>query len=137
MRGRTTHLLLVAILFLAALPVFTGHPPARAAPPRPSVRVELEQSAETGDTDILAADLTFHRPGTLGIGVVLDTTGVFSVIEDGVTNPITLGAGALLVADAGYTFSWPVKASSSINFQTSATGNVALTVLVFEDPAGP
>ena len=87
--------------------------------------------AEVADTNILATDLSpTYTPCLFRVMVMLETAGVFStmLIKDGVTKKLKLNSGALLAADCAYMFDILVHSGDTVNFQTSASGNVTLRV---------
>ena len=95
----------------------------------PIEKAEVHDTEYTANADMLAADIT---PSAVGpqvdtvippcifrISVCLDTAAVFKIIiDDGTTEvDIALNSGAQLVAQAGYTFDWPINEGDSVNFE--------------------
>lgn len=87
--------------------------------------------AETADTDILGSDITpTNTPCLFRTMVMLETTGVFSAMlkNDGVTKQLKLNGAVALTADCAYMFDILVHSGDTVNFQTSASGNVTLRI---------
>lgn len=88
-------------------------------------------AAELADTDILASVITpTNVPCLIRAMVVLETAGIFSAMltNGGVTKKLLLNSGVALVAGAAYIFDVLLTTGDTLNFQTSAAGNVTLRV---------
>lgn len=87
--------------------------------------------AETLNTDILATSLSpTNTPCLFRVMVMLETSGVFSAILTNSASSKTLkfNGGAALAASCPYMFDILVHSGDTVNFQTSASGNVTLRV---------
>ncbi len=97
----------------------------------PIAKASQHGVAETLNTDILATDLSpTNTPCLFRINVMLDTSGVFSAMlkNGGATKTLKLNGGNALNASAAYLFDILVHSGDTVNFQTSASGNVTLRV---------
>jgi hypothetical protein len=93
----------------------------------PVAAVSIETTAVLADTDILATDYTpANTPCVIRTSVVLDTVGIFSamITTGGTQRKAILNSNNGLAVDCLYTFDIPLHAGDTINFQTSAAGNV-------------
>ena len=87
--------------------------------------------AKTANTNILATSITpTNTPCLFRIMVVLETSGVFSaiLINATVSKTLKLNTGVALEANCAFMFDILVHSGDTVNFQTSAAGNVTLRV---------
>ena len=87
--------------------------------------------AATLNVDILSVDLKPTNPPCLFRAMVmLETTGVFSAIlkKGGTSKTLKFNGAMALAASGGYIFDILVHQGDTVNYQTSASGNVTLRV---------
>ena len=97
----------------------------------PLAKASQHNVAVDVNVDILAADLSpTNTPCLFRTMVVLETAGVFSaqLKNGGVTVVGSFNGGIALVANCAYIFDILVHSGDTVNFQTSASGNVTLRV---------
>lgn len=97
----------------------------------PIEKAAIHGTAETANTDILAADLSpTNTPCLFRAMVMLETEGVFSAIlkRSAVSKKLACNNGDALLADCVYIFDILVHEDDTVNFQTSASGNVTMRV---------
>ena len=97
----------------------------------PVAKAAQHAVAETLNVDILSADLSpSQTPCLFRIMVVLSVAGVFSAqIKNGGTTVVAnFNGGVALAADSAYMFDILVHSGDTVNFRTTASGNVTLRV---------
>ena len=98
----------------------------------PIQKAEVHDTAYTANADMLASDITpSDVPAVFRISVCLDTAAVFKIIiDDGTTEvDIAFNSGNQLVAQAGYTFDFPIDTGDSVNFEADQSAQIEKLVV--------
>jgi len=104
---------------------------------RPVEKANEHNTAETADTDILAAALSPTKlPCLFRIMVAFSATGVFkaTITKTANTQTVSFNSGANLIADCLYIFDMLVHEGDTVNFKYSV--DATLEVLRVQEIAG-